>query len=203
MKFSKALYYYKIYKPFGVLSQFTDSEGRETLSNLYNFPEDVYPVGRLDRDSEGLLLLTNDKKLTDLLLNPKFGHKREYSVQVERIPSEADLSRLREGVIIDKVKTKPAEVSFLGDKIKYHDRTPPIRFRKNIPDAWIKLILTEGRNRQVRKMTAAIGFPTLRLIRTRIENIKLDNMKIGEVLNLSKDELSTLLEILNKAAKKF
>ncbi|MBX2974723.1 MAG: pseudouridine synthase [Ignavibacteriaceae bacterium] len=203
MKRNNKLYYFKIYKPYGVLSQFTDSEGRETLSNLYRFPEEVYPVGRLDRDSEGLLLLTNDKKLTDLLLNPKYGHRREYSVQVEGIPTEADLSRLREGVIIDKIKTKPAEVSFLGDEIKFHDRTPPIRFRKNIPDTWIKLILTEGRNRQVRKMTAAIGFPTLRLIRTRIENIKLDNMKIGEVLNLSKDELSTLLVILNKSIKFF
>mgnify|MGYP000884345818 CR=1 FL=1 len=203
MKRNNKLYYFKIYKPYGVLSQFTDSEGRETLSNLYRFPEEVYPVGRLDRDSEGLLLLTNDKKLTDLLLNPQYGHKREYSVQVEGIPTEADLSRLREGVIIDKIKTKPAEVSFLGDEIKFHDRTPPIRFRKNIPDTWIKLILIEGRNRQVRKMTAAIGFPTLRLIRTRIENIKLDNMKIGEVLNLSKDELSTLLVILNKSIKFF
>jgi len=190
-------YYFKINKPYGVICQFTDRLGRRTLFNLYNFPKDVYPIGRLDFDSEGLLLLSNDKKLTDKLLNPKYKHEREYFVQVEGIPKSSELKKLEEGVIIQNRKTLPAIVKLLPENFKIEERIPPIRFRKNIPTSWLKIILNEGKNRQVRKMTAKIGYPTLRLIRTRICNIKLGDLKIGEVRELNKNELIDLKRILN------
>lgn len=190
-------YYFKINKPYGVICQFTDGLGRRTLSNLYNFPKDVYPIGRLDLDSEGLLLLSNDKKLTDKLLNPKYKHEREYFVQVEGIPESSELKKLEEGMIIQNRKTLPAIVKLLPEDFKIEERIPTIRFRKNIPTSWLKIILSEGKNRQVRKMTAKIGYPTLRLIRTRICNIKLDDLKIGEVRELNKNELIELKRILN------
>ena len=170
------LKYFAVYKPYGMLSQFTDTSGRQTLSDLYNFPKDVYPVGRLDMDSEGLLLLTNDKSLTDYLLNPKSMHEKEYYVQVEGNPTKEALKQLRAGVIIEKKKTLPAKAKLI-DEPGFPPRVPPIRVRKTIPTSWISLIITEGRNRQVRKMTAAIGFPTLRLVRVRIKNILLRNMQ--------------------------
>jgi 23S rRNA pseudouridine2457 synthase len=181
-----------------MLSQFSDDAGRLTLSSLYNFPKDVYPVGRLDRDSEGLLLLTNDKSLTDLLLNPKYEHEREYAVQVEGAPRQVDLEQLESGVIIERKKTKPAKVFLLNEVNHFPERNPPIRVRKNIPDTWIKLIITEGRNRQVRKMTAAIGFPTLRLIRKRIANICLDNLLPGDVTELTSNEIKELYTLIRK-----
>lgn len=190
-------YYFKINKPYGVICQFTDRLGQRTLSNLYNFPKDVYPIGRLDLDSEGLLLLSNDKKLTDKLLNPKYKHEREYFVQVEGIPESSELKKLEEGMIIQNRKTLPAIVKLLPEDFKIEERIPTIRFRKNIPTSWLKIILSEGKNRQVRKMTAKIGYPTLRLIRTRICNIKLDDLKIGEVRELNKNELIELKRILN------
>lgn len=190
-------YYFKINKPYGVICQFTDRLGQRTLSNLYNFPKDVYPIGRLDLDSEGLLLLSNDKKLTDKLLNPKYKHEREYFVQVEGIPESSELKKLEEGMIIQNRKTFPAIVKLLPEDFKIEERIPTIRFRKNIPTSWLKIILSEGKNRQVRKMTAKIGYPTLRLIRTRICNIKLDDLKIGEVRELNKNELIELKRILN------
>ncbi len=187
-------HYYKIYKPFGVLSLFIDKEGRKTLKNLFHFPPNVYPVGRLDMDSEGLLILTDDKSLTNLLLNPAFRHRREYLIQVEGIPDKSDIEKLESGLVIKGRKTLPAEAEIIKDQI-LPPRIPPIRFRKNVADSWIKLILTEGRNRQVRKMTAAIGFPTLRLVRISIENITLDGMQPGEVRELSDEELRGLVKI--------
>lgn len=187
------LKYFAIYKPYGVLSQFTDKEGRKTLKTLYNFPKDVYPVGRLDMDSEGLLLLTNDKKLVDFLLNPKNKHEREYYVQVEGIPTEEALEKLREGVIIEKKKTLPAKVKIIDDP-KFPPRIPPIRERRTIPTFWISIVIVEGRNRQVRKMTAAVGYPTLRLVRVRIKNIFLGQLKSGEVRELNKNEIERLLK---------
>lgn len=183
--------YFLLNKPYGVLTQFTDKENRQTLSSLYEFPKDVYPVGRLDLDSEGLLLITNDKPLTNFLLNPKFKHEREYYVQVEGIPTNDAINKLRSGVIIENKKTLPAKVKII-DNPNFPERVPPIRERKNIPTSWLSITIYEGRNRQVRKMTAAVGFPTLRLIRVRIENLKLGNLKIGEVRELTKKEIEEL-----------
>lgn len=173
--------YYIAYKPYGMLTQFTDSDGRKTLSDLYAFPRDVYAVGRLDMDSEGLILLTNDKKLNFYLLNPQNAHEREYLAQVEGIPEKSDLEKLEKGVLIEDRKTLPAKARLLNKDPEVPERIPPIRERKNIPVSWISLRLVEGKNRQVRKMTAHIGFPTLRLIRVSIGKIKLGNLKPGEV----------------------
>ncbi|HOI28311.1 MAG TPA: pseudouridine synthase [Melioribacteraceae bacterium] len=183
--------YFIIYKPYGVLSQFTDPEGRKTIKSVYNFPENVYPVGRLDMDSEGLLILTNDKMLTDYLLNPKNRHEKEYFVQVEGIPDGKTLLKLENGVVIEGKKTLPARAGMI-DNPGFEPRVPPIRVRKNIPDTWISLVITEGRNRQVRKMTAAVGHPTLRLVRVRIKNLTIDGMKSGDVRELTRREIEDL-----------
>jgi len=184
----KILHYFVINKPYGVLSQFTDLKGRKTLKSIFNFPKDVYPVGRLDMDSEGLLIITNDKFLTDYLLNPKNKHEKEYYVQVEGMPTIESLNKLSKGVVIEERKTLPAKVTLINDP-DFEPRIPPIRERKTIPTSWLSITITEGRNRQVRKMTAAIGHPTLRLVRVRIKNITLGNMKIGDVRELTKDEI--------------
>ncbi len=177
------LNYFTIYKPFQVLSQFSPEPGKRTLKDVYSFPKDVYPVGRLDYDSEGLLILTNDTRLNHRLLNPVFAHEREYWVQVEGSITTSAINALKNGVSIS-VNGKPYHtqtcnaIAFeAGPKV--YDRNPPVRFRKNIPTSWVKLILSEGKNRQVRKMTAAVGFPTLRLIRYRIENITVDGLQPG------------------------
>lgn len=183
--------YYKIYKPYGVLSQFTDETGRKTLKDLYNFPPNVYPVGRLDMDSEGLLILTDDKSLIDHLLNPKNHHEKEYYVQVEGIPTEIVLYNLSNGVIIEGKKTLPAKIKLIKDP-NFPPRVPPIRERKSITVTWLSITITEGRNRQVRKMTAAVGYPTLRLIRVRIKNLLLDNLRVGEVRELTFSEIKKL-----------
>lgn len=193
------IHYYILHKPYGVLPQFTDTEKRPVLGDLYDFPKEVYPVGRLDKDSEGLLFLTNDKKLNYRLLHPKFGHEREYWVQVEGSPTLKDLLPLEKGVLIQDEKTKPAKVKILGETVDVPERVPPIRSRKTVPTTWISLTLTEGKNRQVRKMTAAAGFPTLRLIRVRIENLNLDTLKSGEVRELTKEELTVLTKKLKLA----
>lgn len=179
-----AFSYFIAYKPFGVLSQFTTPvEGKVGLGSLYDFPKDVYPVGRLDEDSEGLLLLTNDPKANARLLGQ--GVEKEYWVQVEGAPSEADLEPLRRGLVIKVNKqsyhTLPAQASLFEVAPIVPDRHPPIRFRASIPTTWLKITLREGKNRQVRKMTAAIGFPTLRLIRARFGRFDLGDMKPGEV----------------------
>lgn len=184
-------FYFAANKPYGVLSQFTDSENRKTLSSLHKFPGDVYPVGRRDMDSEGLLIITSDKYLTDYLLNPKHNHEKEYYAQVEGIPDNESLLKLREGVVIEGKKTLPAKAELIAEP-SFEPRIPPIRERKTIPTCWLSLTITEGRNRQVRKMTAAVGHPTLRLVRVRIKNLILSKLKVGEVRELTKNEIEGL-----------
>ncbi len=185
--------YFIIYKPFGVLSQFQDENDRPTLKSLGDFPKDVYPVGRLDMDSEGLLILTNDVRVNYKVLNPKFSHEREYWIQVEgQIDLEA-IQKLERGGIEIKVNKKkhltlPAKASVIEEPT-LPERNPPIRFRQNIPTSWISLKLTEGKNRQVRKMTAKVGFPTLRLVRVAIEELRLDNMQVGETKEMNQNEI--------------
>lgn len=186
-----SLRYFVVNKPYGVLSQFIDEEGRRTLKSLFSFPKNVYPVGRLDMDSEGLLIITNDKFLTNHLLNPKHNHEKEYYAQVEGILKRNSLEELCKGVLIEGKKTLPAKVSLI-DEPNFEPRIPPIRERKTIPTSWISVTITEGRNRQVRKMTAVVGHPTLRLVRVRIKNITLGNMKIGEVRQLTYSEIEGL-----------
>jgi 23S rRNA pseudouridine2457 synthase len=189
--------YFVIYKPYEMLSQFTKEGAHKTLANLnYSFPKDVYPVGRLDADSEGLLLLTNDKMLNHLLLDPKFKHNRTYLAQVEgNLSAEAKI-KLEKGVLISvdgkEYKTLPSKIVLVNEP-DLPERNPPIRFRKNIPTTWIELTLHEGKNRQVRKMTAAAGFPTLRLVRTGIEKISLGKMLPSEVKEIKKEEINFLL----------
>lgn len=196
MKKNKAhsLHYILFYKPYGVLSQFTDAEGRPTLKDFGPFPAGVYSVGRLDADSEGLLLLTNDNTLKHRLTEPAYGHPRTYLVQIERIPSELSLQKLRDGIVIEGKKTKPAEVKLLEEEPHLPPRLVPIRFRKTVPTAWIEVTLREGRNRQVRKMTAAIGHPTLRLIRIKIGSLTLEGLGPGKKRVLTKTEIKELAE---------
>ncbi|BAZ48153.1 pseudouridine synthase, Rsu [Nostoc sp. NIES-4103] len=185
--------YIIFHKPYGVLSQFTqETPKHKTLKDYIDVP-DVYPVGRLDWDSEGLLLLTNDGKLQHRLSNPRFGHKRTYWVQVERIPDIDAINKLQTGVEIQDYRTRPASVRLLPEEPPVCDRDPPIRFRKNIPTAWLEMTLTEGKNRQVRRMTAAVGFPTLRLIRVSIAHLCLDTLQQGQWRDLTPAELKLLL----------
>lgn len=188
---NKKFKYFAFNKPYGCLSQFTDKLNRKTLSDFNVIPKGVYQIGRLDMDSEGLLILSDDKQLVNYLLHPQNFHEKEYIVQVEGIPSEEELDRFREGVIIEGRKTLPAKIEIIKPP-NLPERIPPIRKRMNIPVCWTKIIITEGRNRQVRKMTAAIGHPTLRLIRIRIKNIKLGKLQPGEIRELTKEEISIL-----------
>ena len=184
--------YLLFYKPYNVLSQFTDrSRQRTTLKDFIPVP-DVYPVGRLDRDSEGLLLLTDNGRVNHRLSDPKFGHPRTYWVQVERIPDQRALDKLSRGVMIQGYRTQPAQVSYLLAEPSLHPREPPIRFRKTVPTAWLEITLTEGRNRQVRRMTAAVGLPTLRLIRVAIAHLHLDGLAPGEWRELNSAERQRL-----------
>ena len=184
--------YFCIYKPFQVISGFSSENGKPCLKDFFNVPADVYPLGRLDFDSEGLLLLTNDKFLNYQILHPSFAHEREYWVQVEGEVTQAALDRLAGGVPISiegkKYITKRTTVTRFSGLPLVPERNPPIRFRKNIPTSWISLILTEGKNRQVRKMTAGVGFPTLRLIRYRISALSIRSMLPGDMIEMDKRE---------------
>ncbi|MEM9090213.1 MAG: pseudouridine synthase [Cyanobacteria bacterium P01_F01_bin.53] len=187
--------YLLLYKPYNVLSQFTDEAGRSTLKDFVPV-KDVYAVGRLDRDSEGLLLLTDDGPAKHRLSHPKFAHRRQYWAQVERQPDAAALAKLRQGVTIRDYRTRPAQVRAM-DEPDLPPRNPPIRYRKHIPTAWIELTLTEGKNRQVRRMTAAVGFPTLRLVRSALFlpgglALTLEGLQPGEWRDLSNEEVRSL-----------
>lgn len=166
-------------KPYGVLPQFTDQAGRPTLKELVPFPG-VYAVGRLDLDSEGLLLLTDDGELNHALSSPKNKQPKTYWAQVEGLPDDKALEKLRKGIVIEGKKTLPAEAKKIAEPTNLWPRSKPVRFRKNIPTSWLELTLHEGRNRQVRKMTAAIGHPCLRLIRTGLGPYKLGKLLPGE-----------------------
>jgi len=182
-----ALQYFILYKPYNVLSQFTrETPQQQTLADVdFDFPRDAYPVGRLDADSEGLLLLTNDKSLNDKLLSPKNQHPRTYWVQVEGIPDDDALDRLKKGVSLKidgkTFQTQPAQVRLLTPPVQLPARNPPVRFRKTVPDTWIALTLTEGKNRQVRRMCAAVGFPVLRLVRVKIGALAWGDAILGEM----------------------
>jgi 23S rRNA pseudouridine2457 synthase len=179
------------YKPYHVLCQFTDAENparpRLTLKDFIPL-EGVYAAGRLDYDSEGLLLLTNDGRLQHYLCHPDFSHPRTYWVQVEGIPPESSLALLRRGVLVQNYQTRPAQVVLLGSEPPLPPRHPPIRYRKSIPTSWLEMTLTEGKNRQVRRMTAAVGFPTLRLVRVAMGlgrgrhglSLSLEGLQAGE-----------------------
>lgn len=189
--------YFIIYKPFQVLSQFSACEGKLTLKDFFKVPADVYPVGRLDFDSEGLLLLTNDTQLNYRLLQPQFRHEREYYVQVDGNIDASAIQRLQSGLTINidgkPFHTAPCKAGIFNEAPTLPARVPPIRFRKQIPAPWIWMVLTEGKNRQVRKMTAAVGFPTLRLVRFRIGRITIDGMQPGEQREASKEDISRWL----------
>ncbi len=168
------------HKPYGVLSRFTpDGSPNRTLAE-FGFPKGVYPIGRLDADSEGLLLLSDEARLNEKLLHPRHAHAREYWAQVERVPAPEALTRLGKGVLIQGRSTLPCHAWVLEPQPDLPARNPPIRFRKSVPTCWIGLELVEGKNRQVRRMTAAIGHPTLRLVRVRIGEVQLGDLSAGE-----------------------
>ncbi len=197
-------YHYLLFnKPYGVLCQFTDNSNpekpRPTLKDYINVP-DVYSVGRLDRDSEGLLFLTNNGPLKHRLSHRQFAHPRTYLVQVERIPDDRALNRLRQGLMIKDYRTRPAQVKLLDNLPLIPPRDPPIRYRKTVPTAWLEITLTEGRNRQVRRMTAAVGYPTLRLMRIAVGvekkektlTLTLEGLNPGQWRELNRYELIIL-----------
>lgn len=188
--------YFIAYKPFNVLTQFSDTQQRETLQVLkHDFPKDVYPVGRLDRDSEGLLFLTNNVRVNHQLLNPRFKHEREYWVQVEGEPTPESLLQLQQGLQLKDHLTLPCQAEIMASP-DLPPRDPPVRFRQAIPTTWLKMVLHEGKNRQVRRMTAAVGFPTLRLVRVRIENLWLGSLLPGEVRSLTAEERQLFIQRL-------
>lgn len=189
--------YYLIYKPYQVLSQFTSSDGKLCLKDILNVPKDVYPVGRLDYDSEGLLLLTNDTSINHQLLHPKFAHARTYWVQVDGAITNDAIEALSQGVTISvdgkTYETKKATLKILPDNLLVPERNPPIRVRKSIPTSWVSIQLTEGKNRQVRKMFASVGFPVVRLIRSQIGQFSIAQMQPSDCLSLSFEEVQNAL----------
>ncbi len=181
----------KLFKPYDVLCQFTDESGRTTLKDFVPIPG-IYSIGRLDRDSEGLLLLTDDGRLAHRLADPRFEHPKTYLAQVERIPGPEALAALRAGLILADGPTKPAGVRLLPDDPEVPERPVPIRYRKNVPTCWLELTLREGRNRQVRRMTAAVGHPTLRLVRVAVGPIRLGSLSPGQWRDLDDQERRSL-----------
>jgi 23S rRNA pseudouridine2457 synthase len=188
----------RFWKPFDVLTAFTDQNERTTLADFIDVP-DVYAAGRLDRDSEGLLILTRRKVLRTQLMDPTIGHPRSYLAQVEGRPSSEACRRLESGVDLKDGRTRPAQVEVLSAPPDLPERTTPIRVRKSIPDTWLRLTLTEGKNRQVRRMTAAVGFPTLRLVREAIGPITLAGLTAGQWEALTATEQRSLTDSLRTA----
>lgn len=190
--------YLLLNKPYGVLTQFSDASARPrpTLKQYVPVPN-VYPVGRLDQDSEGLLLLTNHGALQHRLSDPQYGHPRTYWVQVEHTPDEAALESLRHGVTIQGYRTRPARIHHFASVPDVPPRDPPIRVRQTIPTAWLEITLTEGRNRQVRRMTAVVGLPTLRLIRVAIAHLTLEGLAPGQWRSLTPQEVGALYQLLD------
>lgn len=182
------------HKPFGVLSQFTPDGSRHRPLSDFRFPKAVYPIGRLDAESEGLLLLSDEPELNARLLHPTNAHVRVYWAQVERVPDANALQQLEAGVMISGRRTLPCRASLLDPQPDIAPRVPPIRFRKNVPDAWIALELVEGKNHQVRRMTAAVGHPTLRLVRVQIGGLRLGDMAPGEQRILSEADYRRVFE---------
>ena len=178
-------------KPYGVLPCFTDPNGRPTLADYIDV-SGVYAAGRLDMDSEGLLLLTSDGTLAHHITDPQHKLPKLYLAQIERIPSEEALEQLRTGVVLNGKKTKPAEVHLLPDDPQLPDRPVPIRFRKNVPTAWLEITLREGLNRQVRRMTAVVGHPTLRLVRVAIGPILLGDLQSGAWRDVTGREIAQI-----------
>ena len=200
--------YILVNKPYEVLTQFTDENGRATLKDFVPIPN-IYPVGRLDYDSEGLVLLTDDKALQHRLSDPKFKIEKTYWVQVDGIPTEEALEELRRGVMIKNTRTAPAKASLLTAEPQVWERSKPIRFRKDIPTSWVEIKISQGMNRQVRRMTAAVGFPTLRLIRPAIGPLSLGELQPGEYRELTTEEVTKLKSLTagsnlktNSAAKR-
>jgi pseudouridine synthase len=187
-----------LYKPYGVLCQFRDASGRPTLAPLVPIAG-IYPAGRLDHDSEGLLLLTDEGRLAHWLTDPRFAHPKTYLVQIERVPEAKALDALRMGVPLRDGITRPAEVELLETEPLLPDRPVPIRFRKNVPTAWLRLSIKEGRNRQVRRMTAAVGHPTLRLVRVAIGPVTLGGLAPGQWRELSTQERAALDDMTRKS----
>jgi 23S rRNA pseudouridine2457 synthase len=195
--------YILFYKPYGVLCQFTDekneSEKRSTLADYIPIPH-VYSVGRLDLDSEGLLLLTDDGRLKHRLSDPQFAHPRTYLAQVEGIPEAQALDKLCQGITIKNYRTRPAKVTLLSQSPPLPPRNPPIRERKHIPTSWLEITVTEGRNRQVRRMTATVGYPTLRLVRIAFgisdqQQLSLEGLNLGDWRYLTPEEIQLLRKV--------
>ena len=191
--------YYRFHKPYGFLSQFTPEGKWQGLKEILNLPPDVYPLGRLDADSEGLLLLTNDKSINQQLLNPKYAHLRKYIIQVEGEAQAFQLGVMTSGIELSIKGKKHFARAAHSEKEEspswLEDREPPVRVRKSVPDSWISMTLTEGKNRQVRRMTAAVGLPTLRLIRWSIEDLSIEGLKQGEIQEIPEVDFKRLLRL--------
>ena len=184
--------YYILYKPFEILSQFSDEGKKHGLGSIIQVEKDVYPVGRLDSDSEGLLLITNDKSINHRILDPKYKHERTYFVQVEGAATDEQIKKLNSPMILNlkgKKHWAQGQQARIIDEPTLPERTPPIRFRKNIPTTWLEVKLKEGKNRQVRRMTASVGLPALRLVRWSIEGLTIEKMESGEIKSIGLEQV--------------
>lgn len=199
------LKYYVINKPFQALSQFTNEDDKKCLKDYFKVPNDVYPVGRLDYDSEGLLILTNDNHLKNHILSPKSKTQKVYYVQVENVPKRDNLNTLENGVVLNikgkDYKTAKCKVNFLPKELEMPERNPPIRFRQSIPTKWLEFYISEGKNRQIRKMTAKINCPTLRIVRYAIGAVNLDLLAGKSILELKRAEIYALIGLDKDSTK--